>query len=173
MPAIGIQLGSVRQLTNTAGTFTDTYNYDAFGNKLNTTGSTPNEFLYRGEQYDSDLGLYYLRARYYNPLTGRFMSRDPLDRQPIDPRAHRLVDPKELHKYLYADGDPVNGVDPTGKGMFEGYLIEIKEKAAGTLAMELTEISLQKIFDCVARELLFSRVMDFNSALDFCIETNP
>jgi RHS repeat-associated protein len=33
--------------------------------------------FYRGEQYDSDLGLYYLRARYYNPATGRFLSRDP------------------------------------------------------------------------------------------------
>ena len=33
--------------------------------------------FYRGEQYDSDLGLYYLRARYYNPVTGRFLSRDP------------------------------------------------------------------------------------------------
>ena len=36
-------------------------------------------YLYRGEQFDPDLGLYYLRARYYNPLTGRFMSRDPED----------------------------------------------------------------------------------------------
>ena len=49
---------------------------------------------YRGEQYDSDLGLYYLRARYYNPATGRFLSRDPLDGQ--------FWDPKTLHKYLYA-----------------------------------------------------------------------
>jgi hypothetical protein len=49
----------------------DNYNYDAFGNKLNSTGTTPNNYLYRGEQYDSDLGLYYLRARYYNPATGR------------------------------------------------------------------------------------------------------
>jgi uncharacterized protein RhaS with RHS repeats len=54
---------------------TDTYDYDAFGNKINSTGTTPNNFLYRGEMYDSDLGLYYLRARYYNPLTGRFMGR--------------------------------------------------------------------------------------------------
>jgi RHS repeat-associated protein len=51
--------------------------YDAFGNKINSTGSTPNVYLYRGEQYHSDLGLYYLRARYYNPATGRFLSRDP------------------------------------------------------------------------------------------------
>ena len=62
---------------------------------------------YRGEQYDPDLGLYYLRARYYNPLTGRFMSRDPED--------GKSVDPKSLHKYLYAGGDPVNRIDPKGR----------------------------------------------------------
>ena len=59
--------GSVRQLTSTAGAITDSYDYDAFGNKINSTGTTPNNYLYRGEQFDSDLGLYYLRARYYNP----------------------------------------------------------------------------------------------------------
>ncbi len=64
--------GNVRQLTNGAGAVTDTYEYDAFGNALQTSGSTPNVYLYRGEQYDADLGLYYLRARYYNPATGRF-----------------------------------------------------------------------------------------------------
>ncbi len=63
--------------------------------------------FYRGEQYDSDLGLYYLRARYYNLATGRFLSRDPMD---------GYIDlPATLHKYLYAGGDPVNGVDPTGR----------------------------------------------------------
>jgi hypothetical protein len=49
---------------------------------------------------DSDLGLYYLRARYYNPMTGRFMSRDP--------------DQATFHKYLYAGGNPVNRIDPRG-----------------------------------------------------------
>ena len=66
--------GSVRQLTNAAISVTDTYEYDAFGNAVNKTGTTPNNYLYRGEQYDPDLGLYYLRARYYNPSTGRFLS---------------------------------------------------------------------------------------------------
>jgi RHS repeat-associated protein len=101
--------GSVRQLTNTAGVVTDTYEYDAFGNRVSSTGTTPNNYLYRGEQYDADLGLYYLRARYYNSLTGRFLSRDPL--------GGKAVDPKTLHKYLYADGDPVNSMDPTGRGV--------------------------------------------------------
>jgi RHS repeat-associated protein len=99
--------GTVRQLTNLAGTVTDTYSYDAFGNQLNSTGTTPNNYLYRGEQFDPDLGLYYLRARYYNPATGRFMSRDPED--------GILPDPMTLHKYDYAGGDPVNAWDPTGR----------------------------------------------------------
>jgi len=96
---------------------TDTWEYDAFGNVLNRTGSTPNEMLYRGEQYDPDLGLYYLRARYYNPLTGRFMSRDPNE--------GNIRIPATLHKYLYASGDPVNRVDPSGRDdLFENVLIE-------------------------------------------------
>ena len=99
--------GSVRQLTNSVGVVTDTYEYDAFGNSFTKSGTTPNNYLYRGEQFDADLGLYYLRARYYNPFTGRFMSRDPEDGKPCDP--------KTLHKYLYAGGDPVNGIDPRGR----------------------------------------------------------
>jgi RHS repeat-associated protein len=98
---------NVRQLTNASGTVTDTYDYDAWGNTVNHTGATPNSYLYRGEQYDSDLGLYYLRARYYNPTTGRFMSRDPENGRPISP--------KTLHKYLYVGSDPVNGRDPSGR----------------------------------------------------------
>jgi RHS repeat-associated protein len=99
--------GSVRKLTNSLAVVTDEYEYDAFGNSFTKVGTTPNNYLYRGEQYDSDLGLYYLRARYYNPATGRFLSRDPEDGYSRDP--------KTLHKYLYAGGDPVNAEDPTGR----------------------------------------------------------
>jgi RHS repeat-associated protein len=98
---------AVRFLTDATGTVTDTYDYDAFGNPVNSTGATPNLYLYRGEQYDPDLGLYYLRARYFNPVTGRFLSKDPL--------AGVLTDPATLHKYLYAAADPVNRLDPSGK----------------------------------------------------------
>jgi RHS repeat-associated protein len=72
--------GNVRTLTNTAGAITDSYEYDAFGNSFTVSGSTPNEMMYRAEQYDPDLGLYYLRARYYNPISGRFMSNAPVRR---------------------------------------------------------------------------------------------
>ena len=67
--------------------------------------------MYRGEQYDPDLGLYYLRARYYNPATGRFLSRDPVDGYSREP--------KSLHKYLYAGGDPMNFMDPSGRDEVE------------------------------------------------------
>jgi RHS repeat-associated protein len=99
--------GNVRKLTNTAGVVTDTYDYDAFGNLVNHTGSTPNVYLYKGERYDADLGMYYMRARWYNPATGRFMSRDPEEGDPSNPAS--------LHKYSYAAADPVNNADPTGR----------------------------------------------------------
>jgi RHS repeat-associated protein len=115
--------GNVRQLTNVSGTVTDSYEYDAYGNEFTVSGTTPNEFMYRGEQYDADLSLYYLRARYYNPATGRFMSRDPLD-------GHAGI-PKSLHKYLYAGGDPINFTDPTGRDLVELKVIG-KELLAAT-----------------------------------------
>ena len=64
-------------------------------------------FLYTGEQQDADTGLYYLRARYYQPNVGRFTSRDPFD------GLH--ADPITLHKYLYAGANPVMHIDPSGR----------------------------------------------------------
>ena len=120
--------GNVRNLSNTAGAITDEYEYDAFGNAFTKVGNTPNNYLYRGEQYDQDLGLYYLRARYYNPATGRFLSKDPED--------GKSGDPKTLHKYLYAGGDPVNAWDPTGRADLVQYFMAIKKvlKAPGAVA---------------------------------------
>jgi RHS repeat-associated protein len=82
--------------------------------------------FYRGEQYDSDLALYYLRARYYNPQTGRFLSRDPED--------GKILDPATLHKYLYAGGDPINRWDSTGRD-FLGYVIQIAQEHVVILAI--------------------------------------
>jgi RHS repeat-associated protein len=101
--------GSVRSLSDVGGTKTDTYDYDAWGNAVNSTGTTPNAYLYRGEQFDSDLGLYYLRARYFNPLSGRFLTRD-------SDVNDALIHPITLHRYMYGNSDPVDIYDPSGHG---------------------------------------------------------
>jgi len=98
--------GSVRFLTNSAGAVADTYDYDAFGNLINSTGSTPNNYLFAGEQYEPALGVYYNRARYYNNVTGRFWTMDSYEGSEFDPHS--------LHKYLYVDGDPINETDSAG-----------------------------------------------------------
>jgi RHS repeat-associated protein len=140
--------GNVRQLTNAAGAVTDTYDYDAFGNLLNKTGTTPNNYLYRGEQWDTDLGLYYLRARYYNPLTGRFLSRDPEDGRPIDP--------KTLHKYLYAGGDPTNRIDPTGRSEEEYPLLTLRRVKEVFMASAIFRACFNGLLETVDRDDLFA-----------------
>jgi RHS repeat-associated protein len=105
--------GNVRFLANTAGTITDTYTFDAFGNQIASTGTTPNPYLYSGERFDNALNLYHLRARYYNVLTGRF--------ETIDPYAGNIADPATLHKYVYTKNNPVNWIDPRGNAAVEEY----------------------------------------------------
>lgn len=99
-------LGSTRALSDVSGTLTDSYNYEAFGQLLNQTGTTENSYLFTGEQFDVSLDQYYLRARYYNQRIGRFTQ--------MDTWMGNNHDPVTLHKYLYANTDPVMYIDPTG-----------------------------------------------------------
>jgi RHS repeat-associated protein len=99
--------GSTRGLANGAAAITDRYTYDAYGNTVAATGSTANAYRYDGERLDSDTGLYQLRDRYYNPAIGRFMSRDPF--------SGRAELPVSRHRYQFANSDPVNFVDPSGR----------------------------------------------------------
>lgn len=96
--------GSVTALAESQ--ITDTYIYDAYGNLLKQTGTTDNDYLYTGEQYNAATGLYYLRARYMNPETGTFTS--------MDSYAGTLDNPVSLHKYLYANANPIMYTDPSG-----------------------------------------------------------
>ena len=110
--------GNVRQLTNESGIVTDTYTYDAFGKVIAGTGTTPNVYLYNGERFDADLGLYHLRARSYEPDRGRFTT--------MDPHPGQINEPVSLHKYLYANADPINFRDPTGMATLTEYAQKIK-----------------------------------------------
>ena len=98
--------GSVCALADESGKVTDKYVYDAFGNLISSVGSTKNDFLFCGEQFDPVTGLYYLRARYMNPSVGRFITMDSYEGS--------IDDPVSLHKYLYANANPVSNSDPSG-----------------------------------------------------------
>ncbi len=102
--------GNVRFLTSSVGTITDTYQYDAFGMQIARTGTTPNVFQYSGEWLDSNVGLYYLRARYLNQATGRFWARDPVE--------GKKCCGLSWNPYIYVKDNAVNSVDPTGRATF-------------------------------------------------------
>ena len=97
---------STRQLTDATQQITDTYTYDAFGLLLDRSGATENNYLYTGEQYDPNVGFYYLRARYYNASIGRFLT--------VDPWMGSIYDPVSLHRYLYCKNNPLFYVDWSG-----------------------------------------------------------
>jgi RHS repeat-associated protein len=96
-------LGSVTSLTNSSGAAAETYTYDSFGKLTASAGSLVNPFQYTGRESDSETGLYYYRARYYDPNMGRFLSEDPL----------RSAD--GISYYDYVAGNPTNFYDPLGQ----------------------------------------------------------
>ncbi|WP_127533294.1 polymorphic toxin-type HINT domain-containing protein [Paenibacillus kobensis] len=98
--------GDVVHTVNGAGEVENTYDYDIFGNPLLTIEVYASSIRYSGEFYDAEVGLYYLRARYYDPYISRFISEDTY--------AGRDEDPLSLNRYTYVLNDPLMYWDPTG-----------------------------------------------------------
>ena len=71
-------LGSVTSLSNTSGAIANSYTYDSFGKQTASTGSLVNPFRYTARESDTETGLYYYRARYYDQSVGRFSAEDPI-----------------------------------------------------------------------------------------------
>jgi RHS repeat-associated protein len=99
---------NVRKVVDTTGAVVASYDYTAFGEVLNSDQPAGWIFNHRafGEVLDPNLGMTYLRARWMDPGTGRFNSRDPF--------YGLIADPQSLHRYTYADLDPPNNSDPSG-----------------------------------------------------------
>ena len=94
--------GNVRGLVNAAGSLVETYTYTPDGQLLSGGGVVTNPYRWKGREWDAAAGLYYVRARYYDPAVGRFVSEDPLGLA------------GGLNLYAFAGADPVNYSDPSG-----------------------------------------------------------
>jgi RHS repeat-associated protein len=98
-------LGSIRQVVDESGAVVDYNEFDPYGNPLTDHVSRIAPYGYTGEWWEDDLGLLYLRARWYSTETGTFLSVDPVESE---------------HPYLYVRGNPVRWIDPSGKYLCEG-----------------------------------------------------
>ncbi|MEQ8848076.1 putative Ig domain-containing protein [Botrimarina sp.] len=98
--------GSVRALSDIAAVLQYHYEYDAYGRISSVVGSTTDSYLFSGEYRDAEVGLDYLRARFFDPSVGRFVSADPFGGIPQNPLT--------LNGYAYANDNPINYADPSG-----------------------------------------------------------
>ena len=103
---LGNGLGSTEALVDGSGNVIATYKYDVYGAVRSSSGSGSTEYRFTGQQDDADIGYTYLRARYYDQATGRFLSKDPW--------RGRVSLPATQHHYAYSANDPVNWRDPRG-----------------------------------------------------------
>ncbi len=99
-------MGSITGIIDSSGNLVQTYRYDSFGNILNQTGTLEQPFTFTGREFDEETGLYYYRARYYDPRIGRFLQQDPIWNNNL---------------YSYCGNNPLNLIDPYGLvGMYRG-----------------------------------------------------
>jgi RHS repeat-associated protein len=95
-------LNSITSLGNTSGALAQTYTYDSFGTQTASSASLTNFFRYAGREFDTETNLFYNRARYLDPSTGRFLSEDPVTFL----GGHNFYD--------YVGNEPTSFIDPTG-----------------------------------------------------------
>jgi RHS repeat-associated protein len=104
-------LGSTSELTDARGGVRAAYAYDAYGGLRDSVELTPNRIRFTGHYADTETNLYYARARYYDNRIGRFVSQDAV--------LGREQSPPSLHRYVYANVNPLLYVDPLGTSPFE------------------------------------------------------
>ena len=122
--------GDVTEIYSDNGTLVGKYSYTAFGEcivKVNEGGiAEKNPIRYRGYYYDEEMSLYYLKSRYYDPVTGRFMTIDGID----------YIDPETingLNLYAYCGNNPVMRVDPNGTSWWTDFWNSLAGKIVGTI----------------------------------------
>ena len=134
---------NIRLLSDNAGDLANSYDYLGYGQVYNKAETVENVYQFAGERIQPESGLLYLRARFYDPDSGRFMSRDTFQ--------GNIENPISLHRYLYANANPISFVDPTGNVSLAGLMVaqgisQIMVALAPTLANGALTIAVLKTF---------------------------
>ena len=101
------EMGNTLFLTDSNGTVIASYAYNPYGKLLSSTGTESNSFTWQGQygvMQEGTTGLYYMRARFYDSVSARFLNRDPI----------RTIGPKSVNPYQYAFANPLKNIDPSG-----------------------------------------------------------
>ena len=155
--------GDVVSITNINGDTTDSYTYDAFGNQPSSAADYYKNFRFCGEYTDPETGFVYLRNRYYNPATGRFITEDPVQ--------------DGANWYSYCGGNPINRVDPSGNNWFTDQWDNIKWafQTIGNYVNEAQKAAQRKFWKTGSQLLLRDRWSYETSAwmLEHSLQDNP
>jgi RHS repeat-associated protein len=133
-------LGSVVNLTDASGYVAKTYTYKSFGESNSQPGGLVQPFTFTDREFDPESGLYFYRARYYDPRAGRFLTRDPIGFAGGDVNLYRVT-----------GNDPLNYVDPIGLLRFKAFNQVVDLKLSATflpinIGWDLTGLSLENLF---------------------------
>lgn len=148
------QLGSASVITDQAGNLVEQTNYDPWGNVL--AGGTQTKFDYTGQEKDSETGLDYYNARYYDPAIRRFTQPDNV--------LPNVYDPQQLNRYAYVRNNPIKNTDPSGHFLSE-IIQMILESPVGALISRIPILSgiLNFIANPAAEEEIQSTVTNPNT----------
>ena len=141
------------------------YYYSPWGEIRTQTEGVTNPIKYAGEYYDDELDMLYLRARYYDPQTGRFIS--------LDAERGSIQNPMDMNRYVYCRNNPIKYVDPTGCSV--GSSISDAIKAMGG-ALNQAQKDAQRAFWKMGADLYLRKQKGFLTSawmLEYACQDNP
>ena len=147
-------LNNILAVTDASGNVKNTYAYDDFGEVICKNETVSNSILFTGELVDES-GLTYLRARFYDPTLGRFLTRDTY--------AGNIENPRSLNLYTYCENDPVNFLDPLGEAKYGS---SVKRNAATENDRKLQEeedrLELEKVESAIEQAKFYLKFQGVN-----------